>query len=136
MGNIKNKTTSISQMKFAALVATAAALRTPNLPKASMAQKFGKKGLNMAQIKTAVGSKATQDDDWVEEVFSWFDRDGSGAIDVYEFIFGIGWICGYYVYEPTEEDLMMMEQFWWDCDTDMNGELSLDEVYAYYYSYY
>ena len=114
-------------MKFAALVATAAALRTPDLPKMSMAQKFGRKGISFAQMKSAVG----QDDYTVEEVFHWFDRDGSGAIDIYEFIFGIGWICGYYEYEPTEEDLMMLEAFWWECDTDMNGELSLEEVLAY-----
>merc|ERR1711881_307317 len=126
MGNLKQNKIQ-TQMKFAALVATAAALRSPNLPKASMAQKFGRQGISLAQAKSAIG----QDEYTVEEVFNWFDRDGSGAIDVYEFIFGIGWICGYYVYEPTDEDLLMMEQFWWDCDTDMNGELSLDEVEAY-----
>jgi hypothetical protein len=115
-------------MKFAALIATAAALKTPHLPKASMAQKFGRKGLSLAQAKSAVGQ---EDDYTVEEVFNWFDRDGSGAIDIYEFIFGIGWICGYYVYEPTDEDLEMLEAFWWDCDSDMNGELSLEEVEAY-----
>ena len=84
-------------------------------------------GISMAQMKSAMG----QEDYTVEEVFNWFDRDGSGAVDVYEYIFGLGWICGYYEYEPTEEDLMAMEQFWYDCDTDMNGELTLDEVYAY-----
>ena len=43
-----------------------------------------------------------------DEIFNWFDRDGSGAIDIYEFIFGIGWICGYYEYEPTDEDVEML----------------------------
>ena len=114
-------------MKFAALVATAAALRTPDLPKMNLAQKFKRPSLSMAQMKSAIG----QDDYTVEEVFAWFDRDDSGAIDIYEFVFGIGWICGYYEYEPTDEDLMAFEQFWWDCDTDQNGELSLDEVYMY-----
>ena len=85
-------------MKFAALVATAAALRTPDFGvKLSLVQK---KGLSFAQVKSAVG----QEEYTVEEVFNWFDRDGSGAVDIYEFIFGIGWICGYYEYEPTEED--------------------------------
>ena len=111
-------------MKFAALIATTAALRTPNLPKMSMAQKFG---LNYAQLKSAVG----QEEYTVEEVFHWFDRDGSGAVDIYEFIFGIGWICGYYEYEPTDEDILALETFWWDCDTDMNGELSLEECEMY-----
>ena len=105
-------------MKFAALIATAAAVKIQ--PKMH-------KGLSLAQAKAAVG----QEDYTVEEVFNWFDRDGSGAVDVYEFIFGIGWICGYYEYEPTEEDLMALEQFWWDCDTDANGELSLEECEAY-----
>ena len=114
-------------MKFAALVATAAALRTPDLPKMSMAQKFGRKGISFAQMNAAIG----QDEYTCEEVFNWFDRDGSGAIDIYEFIFGIGWICGYYEYEPTEEDVAMLFQFWVDCDTDQNGELSLEEVKAY-----
>ena len=115
-------------MKFAALVATAAALRSPNLPKMNLAQKLGTaKGLSFAQMKSAVG----QEEYTVEEVFHWFDRDGSGAIDIYEFIFGIGWICGYYEYEPTEEDVMMLETFWWECDTDGNGELSLEECQAY-----
>ena len=104
-------------MKFAALIATAAAIKV-STPKA---------GLSFAQMKAAAG----QEDYTVEEVFNWFDRDGSGAIDIYEFIFGIGWICGYYEYEPTDEDIMMLEQFWWDCDTDMNGELSLEEVVTY-----
>merc|ERR1711934_855527 len=81
----------------------------------SMAQKFGRKGISFAQMKSAVG----QEDYTVEEVFHWFDRDDSGAIDIYEFIFGIGWICGYYEYEPTDEDIMALEQFWWDCDTDI-----------------
>merc|ERR1711959_534394 len=112
MGNLKNKK-NLEQMKFSALIATAAAVRIA--PR--------KLALSLNQMK------ATQDiGTTTEEVFHWFDRDGSGAIDVYEFIFGIGWICGYYVYEPTEEDLMMLEQFWWDCDTDQNGELSLEEV--------
>ena len=114
-------------MKFAALVATVAALRTPNLPKMNLAQKFGRPGLSFAQMKSAVG----EEEYTVEEVFHWFDRDGSGAIDIYEFIFGIGWICGYYEYEPTEEDVAMLEQFWWDCDADQNGELSLEEVQDY-----
>ena len=103
-------------MKFAALVAAAAAVKVrPH------------KGLSMAQMKSAIG----EEDYTVEEVFEWFDRDGSGAVDVYEYVFGVGWICGYYEYEPTEEDIAAFEQFWYDCDTDENGELSLDEVYAY-----
>merc|ERR1711881_420199 len=127
MGIIKKNKTKHTQMKFAALVATAAALRTPNLPKMSMAQLRKPKGISFAQMKAAVG----QEEYTTEEIFHWFDRDGSGAIDIYEFIFGIGWICGYYEYEPTEEDIAMLEQFWWDCDTDMNGELSLEECLAY-----
>merc|ERR1711977_39282 len=103
-------------MKFAALIATAAAART----------KHTHKGLSYAQMKSAVGDEEYT----VEEVFHWFDRDGSGAIDVYEFIFGVGWIRGYYEYEPTDEDIEALETFWGDCDTDQNGELSLDEVYA------
>ena len=115
-------------MKFTALIATAAALRTPDFhQKLSMAEVGKVKHISLAQAKSAIG----EDDYTVEEVFNWFDRDGSGAVDVYEYIFGLGWICGYYEYEPTEEDLMAMEQFWYDCDTDMNGELTLDEVYAY-----
>ena len=109
-------------MKFAALIATAAAVKV--LPK--------NHGLSLAQATSAMGQ---EEEYTVEEVFNWFDRDGSGAVDIYEFIFGIGWICGYYEYEPTEEDLMALEQFWWDCDTDMNGELTLDEVYAYEQNY-
>ena len=105
-------------MKFAALIASAAAVK--------IAPKMNK-GLSLAQATSAMG----QDEYTVEEVFNWFDRDGSGAIDVYEFIFGIGWICGYYEYEPTEEDLMMLEEFWYECDADMNGELSLEECDAY-----
>ena len=101
-------------MKYAALIALAAAAKkSPNLGK-----------LGFAQVHSAV----RQDDYTVEEVFHWFDRDGSGAVDVYEFIFGLGWICGYHEYEPTDEDVEMMTQFWYDCDTDMNGELSLEEV--------
>ena len=42
-------------MKFAALVATAAALRTPNLPKMNLAQKFHRPTLSFAQMKSAVG---------------------------------------------------------------------------------
>ena len=104
-------------MKFFALVATATAIQQKHANRTAF-----------SQIRSAV----SQDEEYtVEEVFHWFDRDGSGAIDIYEFIFGIGWICGYYEYEPTDEDLMMLEQFWWDCDTDQNGELSLDEVLAY-----
>ena len=103
-------------MKFLALVATAAALQAKHPSRTAL-----------SQIKSAVG----EEEYTVEEVFNWFDRDGSGAVDVYEFIFGIGWICGYYEYEPTEEDLMALEQFWWDCDTDQNGELSLEECEAY-----
>ena len=115
-------------MKFAALIATAAALRTPDFhQKLSMAEVGKVKHISLAQAKSAIG----QDDYTVEEVFNWFDRDGSGAVDVYEFIFGIGWICGYYEYEPTDEDVEMLTQFWMDCDTNMDGELSLDEVEAY-----
>ena len=117
-------------MKFFALVAAAAAIKTPDLPKMSLAQKFGKKGLSLAQMGNAVSQEYT-----VEEVFHWFDRDDSGTVDVYEFVFGIGWICGYYEYEPTEEDAMAMYEFWMACDTDMNGELTLDEVYAYEANY-
>ena len=107
-------------MKFAALIASAAAIKVTS---------HKAKGLSLAQMKSAV----SQDDEEysVEEVFNWFDRDGSGTVDVYEFIFGIGWICGYYEYEPTEEDIMMLTQFWYDCDTNMDGELDLAEVYAY-----
>ena len=103
-------------MKFLALVATAAALQAKHPSRTAL-----------SQIKSAVG----EEEYTVEEVFNWFDRDGSGAVDVYEFIFGIGWICGYYEYEPTEEDLMALEEFWWACDTDENGELTLEEVEAY-----
>merc|ERR1711943_79645 len=92
-----------------------------------MAQKFGRKGISFAQMQSALG----QEEYSTEEVFNWFDRDGSGTIDIYEFIFGIGWICGYYEYEPTDEDVAMLEEFWYDCDTNADGELSLDEVYAY-----
>ena len=111
-------------MKFAALIATAAAAKLTK----------HNHGLSMAQMKSAVG----QDDGEysTEEIFNWFDRDGSGAIDIYEFIFGIGWICGYYEYEPTDEDVEMLTQFWIDCDTDMDGELTLDEVYAYEEEHY
>merc|ERR1711881_660110 len=116
MGNLKQNKKQ-TQMKFAALVATAAALKAPHK----------KQGLSLAQARSAIG----QDEYTVEEVFNWFDRDGSGAIDVYEFIFGIGWICGYYVYEPTDEDIEMLTMFWWECDTDQNGELSLEEVETY-----
>merc|ERR1711939_913962 len=116
MGNLKKKQKPKHKMKFSALIATAAA-----------AKLHKHQGLSLAQMKAAVG----QDEYSAEEVFHWFDRDGSGAIDIYEFIFGIGWICGYYEYEPTEEDIMMLEQFWWDCDTDQNGELSLEECEAY-----
>ena len=42
-------------MKFAALVATAAALRTPDLPKMNLAQKFKRPSLSMAQMKSAIG---------------------------------------------------------------------------------
>ena len=103
-------------MKYSALIATAAALRS------------GKhKSISFAQMKAAVG----QEDYTVEEVFNWFDRDGSGSVDSYEFVFGIGWICGYHEYEPTEEDIAALTEFWYACDTDMNGELSLEEVEAY-----
>merc|ERR1719359_855392 len=102
-------------MKFAALIASAAAVKIQ--PKMH-------KGLSLAQAKAAV-----------EQVFEWSDRDDSGAVDVYEFIFGIGWICGYYEYEPTEEDAMALYEFWMACDTDANGELTLDEVYAYEAAY-
>ena len=78
-------------------------------------------------MKSATGQEGAS----VEDVFHWFDRDGSGSVDIYEFIFGIGWICGFHQYEPTEEDLLMVEQFWEECDTDANGELSLEEVVAY-----
>ena len=106
-------------MKFAALVASAAAIKIA--PKTH--------GLSLAQASSALGY---DDGEYtVEEVFNWFDRDGSGAVDIYEFIFGIGWICGYYEYEPTEEDINMLTQFWYDADTDMNGELSLEECEAY-----
>ena len=121
-------------MKFAALVATAVALKPHGLPTYNLAQKFGRKGLSLVQMKSAI-----QQDDGeysTEEIFNWFDRDGSGAIDIYEFIFGIGWICGYYEYEPTDEDVEMLTQFWIDCDTDMDGELTLDEVYAYEEEHY
>ena len=107
-------------MKFTALIATAAAAKIPSFQKTHQ-------GLTLAQVKSAVG----QEEYTVEEVFNWFDRDGSGAVDVYEFIFGIGWICGYYEYEPTDEDVEMLTEFWMDCDTNMDGELSLDEVEAY-----
>ena len=103
-------------MKFFALVAAASAIKSPRLGK-----------MNYAQIKSALG----QEEYTVEEVFHWFDRDGSGAVDIYEFIFGLGWICGYHEYEPTDEDVMMMTEFWYECDTDMNGELSLEEVQTY-----
>ena len=77
-------------MKFAALVATAAALRTPNLQNMSCPE-CNKPQLSFAQMMSAIGGEDTD----IEEVFNWYDRDGSGTIDVYEFIFGIGWICGY-----------------------------------------
>merc|ERR1712072_920418 len=117
MGKIKTKKLN-SKMKFAALIASAAAIKI---------QHPAHKGLSLAQAKAAVG----QEEYTCEEVFHWFDRDGSGAIDIYEFIFGIGWICGYYEYEPTEEDVMMLETFWWECDADGNGELSLEECQNY-----
>merc|ERR1712006_60040 len=104
MGNLKQNNQN-TKMKFAALVATAAALKTPNLPKMAMAQKFPRKGLSLAQAKSAI----MQEEEYtVEEVFNWFDRDGSGAVDIYEFIFGVGWICGYYEYEPTERMLLCL----------------------------
>ena len=108
-------------MKFAALIAVAAAAKVHHK----------KSGLSLAQMGSAIG----QDEYTVEEVFHWFDRDDSGTVDVYEFVFGIGWICGYYEYEPTEEDAMAMYEFWMACDTDMNGELTLEEVYAYEANY-
>ena len=83
-------------MKFLALIASAAAIKIQQHPH---------KGLSLAQAKSAIG----EEEYTCEEVFHWFDRDGSGAIDIYEFIFGIGWICGYYEYEPTEEDLEALE---------------------------
>ena len=106
-------------MKFAALIASASAV--------SFRMQKPNERFSLAQLKAAVGDEEYT----VEEVFNWFDRDGSGSVDVYEFIFGIGWICGYYEYEPTEEDLLALEQFWWDCDTNEDGELSLEEVEAY-----
>ena len=106
-------------MKFAALIASAAAVK--------IAPKLNK-GLSLAQAKSAMGQ---EEEYTVEEVFEWFDRDDSGSVDIYEFIFGVGWICGYYEYEPTDEDVEMLEQFWWDCDEDENGELSLEECEAY-----
>merc|ERR1711881_373878 len=129
MGNLKQNKNNY-KMKFAALIATTLAFKTPDLPKMSLAQKFGKKGISLAQMGNAVSQDYT-----VEEVFHWFDRDDSGAVDIYEFIFGIGWICGYYEYEPTEEDAMALYEFWIACDADANGELTLDEVYAYEETY-
>ena len=117
-------------MKFLALVATAAAFKTPAIKHMTLAQKFGKSGLSLAQMGSAVSQDYT-----VEEVFHWFDRDDSGAVDIYEFIFGIGWICGYYEYEPTEEDAAALYDFWMACDTNMDGELTLEEVYAYEENY-
>merc|ERR1711881_336780 len=115
MGNLKNKN-NLEKMKFAALIATAAAVKIA--PK--------KAGLSLNQIK------ATQDiGTTTEEVFAWFDRDGSGAVDVYEFIFGIGWICGYHEYEPTEEDVAYLMMFWDAVDHDDNDEVTLEEVYAF-----
>merc|ERR1712100_881923 len=117
MGNLKNKN-KITQMKFSALIATAAAVKiAPH-----------KHGLSMAQMKNAV----QQDEEYsTEDVFNWFDRDGSGTVDVYEFIFGIGWICGYHEYEPTEEDVGYLMMFWEACDTNGDDELTLEEVYAF-----
>ena len=107
-------------MKFAALVASAAAIQ----------QKPTHKGLNLSQIMEAMGQPESYE---LEDVFNWFDRDGSGTIDVYEYVFGMGWWCGYWEYEPTEEDLMYMEEWWYAVDADGNGELSLQEVYDWCY---
>ena len=111
-------------MKFAALIATAAAAKLTHTHR----------GLSLVQMKSAM--KMDDGEYSTEEIFNWFDRDGSGAIDIYEFIFGIGWICGYYEYEPTDEDVEMLTQFWIDTDTNMDGELTLDEVYAYEEAHY
>merc|ERR1712072_1187463 len=100
-------------MKLALALATAAAVK--------IAPSKHTTGLSLAQMGEALG----QDDYSVEEVFEWFDRDDSGSIDIYEFIFGIGWICGYYEYEPTEEDAAALYDFWMACDTNMDGELTL-----------
>merc|ERR1711959_837170 len=109
MGNLKNKK-NLEQMKFSALIATAAAVRIA--PR--------KLALSLNQMK------ATQDiGTTTEEVFAWFDRDGSGAVDVYEFIFGIGWICGFHNYEPTAEDVEMMTMFWEMTDKNGDGEVTL-----------
>ena len=37
-------------------------------------------------------------------------------------------MCGFHEYEPTEEDIEELEEFWWECDTDMDGELSMEEA--------
>ena len=95
-------------MKFAALIATASALWTSKPQKSSLAQKSKRLELSFAQLKSAIG----QAGDNTYDVFMWFDRDGSGAVDVYEFIFGFGWLCGYNEYEPTEEDIEALTEFW------------------------
>ena len=78
-------------------------------------------------MKSAMGDEEYT----TEEVFEWFDHDGSGTVDSYEFTYGVGWICGYMEYEPTEEDIEDIIDFWMTCDTNEDGELSMDEVLAY-----
>ena len=59
-------------MKFAALIATAAAVKTSDLPKMSMAKKFKRPQLTFAQMKMAVATEYMADP-YLMEFFDWLD---------------------------------------------------------------
>ena len=56
------------------------------------------------KVEADLQDSKSEEEPSIEEVFNWFDRDGSGSVDQIEFAFGCGWIFGYYMMEPTEED--------------------------------